>query len=58
MRQWLAGLEVRIRASVESSTLLRRICRKVPRLDATPIGLQWRLYNLSRWQQIFDVDAD
>jgi asparagine synthase (glutamine-hydrolysing) len=53
---WLAALEGRTQREVERSTLIARLCRSVPRLRELPPALQWRLYNLARWQQLFAVE--
>lgn len=55
---WLAPLASSMQREVESSTLIARLCRSVPRLSALPLALQWRLYNLARWQRLFAVEAE
>jgi asparagine synthase (glutamine-hydrolysing) len=55
---WLAPLASSMQREVESSTLIARLCRSVPRLSALPLAFQWRLYNLARWQRLFAVEAE
>jgi asparagine synthase (glutamine-hydrolysing) len=55
--RWLAPLGERMQREVERSSLIARLCRNVPRLSAVPLALRWRLYNLARWQQLFDVGS-
>jgi asparagine synthase (glutamine-hydrolysing) len=55
---WLAALAGRMQQRVEHSSLIARLCGRVPRLHDFPLALQWRLYNLARWQQLLDVNVD
>ena len=54
-QQWLAAIAQRVQPEVEGSSLIRRLCRAVPHAARQPLALQWRLYNLARWQQLFGV---
>jgi len=56
--RWLATLRERMQPETERSTLIRRLCRSVPHVNSLPLALQWRLYNLARWQQLFAVEVD
>ena len=55
---WLAPLASSMQREVESSTLIARLCRSVPRLSSLPLALRWRLYNLARWQRLFAVESE
>ena len=55
---WLAPLAGLMQQEVESSTLIARLCRSVPRLSSLPLALRWRLYNLARWQRLFAVESE
>ena len=55
---WLAPLAGRMQEAVGRSTLTARLCRSTPQLHALPLALQWRLYNLARWQRLFAVEVD
>ena len=55
--RWLRGLQGRLQSEVERSPLIAHLCRKVPRLTEQPPGLQWRLYNLARWQELSAVEV-
>lgn len=54
--RWLAPLRARMQEQVDASALIGRLCRRPPRMEALPLALQWRLYNLARWQQLFAVE--
>jgi len=56
--RWLVALGDRMQAEVECSPLIARLCGRVPRLRKLPLALQWRLYNLARWQQLFAVGGN
>ena len=56
--RWLATLRERMQPETERSTLIRRLCRSVPHVNSLPLALQWRVYNLARWQQLFAVEVD
>jgi asparagine synthase (glutamine-hydrolysing) len=55
---WLAPLASQMQEQVERSSLIARLCRSVPRLSGYSLALRWRLYNLARWQQLFDVGLE
>jgi len=57
-QRWLGPLAGAMQAEVESCTLLERLCTTMPRLQQLPMPLQWRFYNLARWQRLFDVAVD
>jgi asparagine synthase (glutamine-hydrolysing) len=57
-QSWLAALGQRMQAEVEQSSLIRRQCTTVPRLTDQPSAVQWRMYNLARWQNLFAVAVD
>src|SRR5579862_2623308 len=57
-RRWLMALRERLQPAVERSSLIRRLCRTVPRLSELPTPLQWRLFNLAQWQQAFSVEVE
>jgi len=56
--RWLAGISERMQREVESSSLIACLARRVPSMRETPLPLQWRLFNLARWQQLFAVGVD
>ena len=56
--RWLAGISERMQHEVESSSLIACLARRVPSMRETPLPLQWRLFNLARWQQLFAVGVD
>ncbi len=56
--RWLGALRERMQSQVEASTLLSRLCRRVPPLHSSPLAMQWRLYSIARWQRLFSVAAD
>ena len=55
-RRWLAAIEERMQPELERSALIARLCRTVPLVARQPLALQWRLYNLARWQELFAVE--
>jgi asparagine synthase (glutamine-hydrolysing) len=57
-QRWLGPLAGAMQAEVESCTLLERLCTTMPRLQQLPMPLQWRFYNLARWQRLFGVAVD
>jgi asparagine synthase (glutamine-hydrolysing) len=57
-RDWLAALGHRMQVEVEQSSLVRRLCSIVPNLSDLPLAVQWRMYNLARWQHLFAVAVD
>jgi asparagine synthase (glutamine-hydrolysing) len=57
-QRWLEPLAGTMKAEVECSTLLVRLCATMPSLQELPTSLRWRFYNLARWQQLFGVAVD
>lgn len=55
---WLRPLAAGLQEQVARSTLVSRLCRTTPRLGPMPLALQWRLFNLARWQQLFAVEVE
>lgn len=58
MQSWLGALRQQMQLEVERSPLISRLCAAVPRVADQRLALQWRLYNLARWQTLFAVEAD
>jgi asparagine synthase (glutamine-hydrolysing) len=56
-RQWLAALREQMQREVEASSLIARLTGAPPHVATQPLPLQWRLYNLARWQSLFEVEA-
>jgi len=54
---WLSALRDQLQPQIERSSVIARLCRKVPSTTDLPLTLRWRLYNLARWQQLFAVEA-
>jgi len=57
-QSWLAALRGAMQLEVERSPLVARLCHRVPRVMQQPLAVQWRLYNLARWQRLFAVEVD
>ena len=43
---------------IERNPLIARLCHTLPRVMQQPPALQWRLYNLARWQRLFAVEVE
>lgn len=56
-RLWLSALRKHMQQEVQASSIVARLSHTIPRVDRQPLPLQWRLYNLARWQRLFAVDA-
>jgi len=56
-QSWLAALREQMQQEVQASSILARLSRVIPQVNRQPLPLQWRLYNLARWQRLFAVDA-
>jgi asparagine synthase (glutamine-hydrolysing) len=54
---WLAAFSAALQPEIAASSLLQRLCREVPQASEHAPALQWRLYNLARWQRLFAVEA-
>ncbi len=54
---WLSALRAQMQAEVQASSIVARLSRAMPQVSRQPLPLQWRLYNLARWQRLFEVDA-
>src|SRR5919108_5711071 len=49
---WLGALREQMQLEVGRSPLIARLCRAIPRVTEHALGVQWRLYNLARWQRL------
>jgi asparagine synthase (glutamine-hydrolysing) len=56
VHQWL-GNNPDIKRKISGSALLRKYCSSVL-FDMKDTSLLWRLYNIAKWEEVFNVSAD
>jgi asparagine synthase (glutamine-hydrolysing) len=57
VEKWLSAIADRMQNTVDKSALIDRMCRKIPRLNTLSPSMQWRLYNVASWQNMFAVGS-
>jgi len=55
--RWLFAFRNALQPEIAASSLVAHLCQRTPRAAEQPVALQWRLYNLARWQRLFAVEV-
>ncbi len=54
-KSWLDSIEKEIHQSISNSKILNKIMDKKPIIKNLDNFLKWRLYNIAKWEEIYDV---
>ncbi len=55
---WLSEHLICMQKIVDESSILKKICRYVPKLNSLNFDMRWKLYNIAVWEKQYGVSDD